>query len=74
MREKGDFTADPTLIEVSAMALLIGAVCAFVAVSLMWLIGIFTNLFFYHQLATTFRSPAEARTPELWELGTEVQA
>ncbi len=46
MREEGDFTADPRLIWISAIALLIGAICAFVAVALMWLIGFFTNLFF----------------------------
>ena len=55
---KGDFTADPRLIWISALALVVGAVCAFVAVALMWMIGLFTNLFFYHELAATFRSPA----------------
>ncbi len=59
MQETGDFTADPRLIFISAIALVIGAVCTLVAVALMWLIGFFTNLFFYHQLAVTFRSPAE---------------
>ena len=58
MREKGDFTADPRLLWISAIALVIGVVCAFVAVALMWLIRVFTNLFFYHQLAATFQSPA----------------
>jgi H+/Cl- antiporter ClcA len=59
MTEKGDFTASPRLIFISAIALGVGALCAFVAVVLMWLIGLFTNLFFYHQIATVFRSPAE---------------
>ena len=59
MTEKGDFTASPRLIFISAIALGVGALCAFVAVALMWLIGLFTNLFFYHQIATVFRSPAE---------------
>ncbi|HUI25504.1 MAG TPA: chloride channel protein [Candidatus Kryptonia bacterium] len=59
MTEKGDFTASPRLLFISAIALVIGALCAFVAVALMWLIGLFTNLFFYHQLAAVFRSPAE---------------
>ena len=59
MIEKGDFTASPRLIFISAIALFVGALCALVAVVLMWLIGFFTNVFFYHQLAVTFRSPAE---------------
>ncbi len=59
MTEKGDFTASPRLIFISAIALGVGALCAFVAVALMWLIGLFTNVFFYHQIATVFRSPAE---------------
>jgi chloride channel protein, CIC family len=59
MSVRGDFTAGPRLIWLSAIALLIGALCACVAVALLWLIGLFTNLFFYHQLSTTFRSPAE---------------
>ena len=59
MVEKGDFTANPRLPFISAIALAVGALCALVAVVLMWLIGFFTNVFFYHQLAVTFRSPAE---------------
>ena len=43
----------------SAIALPIGALCAFVAVALMWSIGFFTNLLFYHEFSATFRSPAE---------------
>src|SRR5262249_49460922 len=58
MKEKGDFTADPRLLWISAIALVVGALCAFVAVALMWLIGLFTNLFFYQEFSATFRSPA----------------
>jgi H+/Cl- antiporter ClcA len=58
MTQKGDFTASPRLLFISAIALVVGALCALVAVGLMWMIGLFTNLFFYHQLAATFRSPA----------------
>jgi CIC family chloride channel protein len=58
MTQKGDFTASPRLLFISAIALVVGALCALVAVGLMWMIGFFTNLFFYHQLAVTFRSPA----------------
>jgi chloride channel protein, CIC family len=57
--EKGDFTASPRLLWLSAIALLIGTVCAFVAVALLWAIALFTNLFFYHEVSLTFRSPAD---------------
>ena len=59
MREKGDFTADLRLIWISTIALFVGALCALVAVALMWSIGFFTNLLFYHELSATFRSPAD---------------
>ena len=64
MVEKGDFTAKPRLIFISTIALVVGALCALVAVVLMWLIGFFTNVFFYHQLAVTFRSPRVASLKE----------
>jgi chloride channel protein, CIC family len=46
------------LILLSAMALIIGAICAVVAVLLLRLIGLFTNLFFYGRLSVAFLSPA----------------
>jgi CIC family chloride channel protein len=58
MSAKGDFTADRRLILLSAMALIIGAICAVVAVILLRLIGLFTNLFFYGRLSVAFLSPA----------------
>ena len=59
VRQQGDFTTDRRLILLSAMALVIGALCAVVAVALMWLIGLFTNLFFFHRLSIAFVSPAD---------------
>lgn len=58
MSTKGDFTADQRLILLSAMALIIGAICTVVAVILLRLIGLFTNLFFYGRLSVAFLSPA----------------
>jgi len=58
MRVGADFTTDSRVIWIAVLAVVIGAICTVVAVALMWMIGLFTNLFFYHQLATTFRSPA----------------
>ena len=58
MNEKGDFTAGLRLLWISALAVGVGALCAFVAVALLWLIGLFTNLFYYHQLSAAARTPA----------------
>ncbi len=55
----GDFTVDRRLLFVSAFGILIGVVCALIAVALLSLIGFFTNLFFYGRFAFTFVSPAE---------------
>ena len=43
----GDFTSTPRMITISAMAVAIGLVSAFVALGLLRLIGLFTNLFFF---------------------------
>src|SRR5215468_6697280 len=58
MREGADFTTDRRMIWIATIAVGVGALCAGVAVVLMWAIGFFTNLFFYQQLSATFRSPA----------------
>ena len=51
MMHKGDFTANTRLIWITGLAIPVGALCAFVALILQRLIGFFTNLFYYHQLA-----------------------
>ncbi len=53
--DKGDFTAEVRLVWISALAIGIGASCAFVAKALLWLITVFTWLFF--QAATPAESP-----------------
>ncbi len=55
----GDFTADARLLWLSALALLVGLLCALIAIVLLGLIGFFTNLFFYQRLSFTFISPAD---------------
>jgi H+/Cl- antiporter ClcA/CBS domain-containing protein len=55
----GDFTATPRVVPISALAVGIGAVSAFVALVLLRLIGLFTNLFFYGRWDTAFVSPAD---------------
>jgi H+/Cl- antiporter ClcA len=54
MQEKGDFTAGIHLLWISALAVGIGVVCAFVAVLLLWLIGYFTNVFYYQNFWPSF--------------------
>ncbi len=54
----GDFTADKGIIPLIAMAALIGVISAFVALALIRLIGLFTNLAYFHRLSTTLVSPA----------------
>jgi H+/Cl- antiporter ClcA len=59
MHAKGDFTANLRLVWIAALAVGIGAVCAFVAKALLWLIALFTNLFYFQQLSVELRSPAD---------------
>jgi len=54
----GDFTMTPRSLFISALALLIGFVSAWVALVLLRLIGIFTNLFFFQRWGTALVSPA----------------
>jgi H+/Cl- antiporter ClcA len=55
--ELGDFTATPRLLTVSILALGIGALSAFVALGLLKLIALFTNIFFYQRFTTQAVSP-----------------
>src|SRR5437016_13624232 len=54
----GDYTADTRIIALSVIAALVGVISAFVALALVRLIGLFTNLAYFHRLSTTFASPA----------------
>jgi CIC family chloride channel protein len=60
MKQRGDFTAGVRLLWISLLAVVIGLLCAVVAFVLLWLIGLFTNLFYYQQLSR----PAEAAATE----------
>jgi H+/Cl- antiporter ClcA len=74
MNQKGDFTAEIRLLWISSLALVIGALCAFVAKLLLWLIAFFTNLFYYQQLSLAFHSPADAVTNHLGLLSILIPA
>lgn len=54
----GDFTTTWRVIPISALAIVIGVVSAYVALALLRLIGLFTNLFFYGRAQTNLVSPA----------------
>src|SRR6516164_5639172 len=62
----GDFTTTPRVIGLSLLAVGIGVVGAYVALALLRLIGLFTNLFFFGRLASALVSPAANRLG-LWE-------
>jgi CIC family chloride channel protein len=53
----GDFTTDFRVVTLTLMATIIGAVSAFVAFALVWLIGVITNLSFYFRFSSSFASP-----------------
>jgi CIC family chloride channel protein len=53
----GDFTTTTRLLPISALAICIGTVAAFVALALLRLIGLFTNLFYFGRWSTTMVSP-----------------
>jgi len=56
--ELGDFTTTLRVIPISCLAMLIGVLCAFVALVLLRLIGLFTNLFYFGRWSTAMISPA----------------
>jgi chloride channel protein, CIC family len=56
--ELGDFTATPRLLTISGLAVGIGIIGAYVALWLLRLIGLFTNLFFYQRFSAEMTSPA----------------
>jgi H+/Cl- antiporter ClcA len=56
--ELGDFTTTCGVLPISLLAVGIGALSAFVALALLRLIGLFTNLFFFGKWGTALVSPA----------------
>jgi CIC family chloride channel protein len=56
--ELGDFTTTWRVIPISLLVTVIGLVCAFVALALLRLIGLFTNLFYFGKWNTSMVSPA----------------
>lgn len=56
--ELGDFSTTLRVLPISVLAIVIGAMCAFVALALLRLIGLFTNLFYYGHWGSKLVSPA----------------
>ncbi len=56
----GDFITTPRLLPMCALAIGIGVVSAFVALALLRLIGLFTNLFFFQRWGTDLVSPVDS--------------
>ena len=54
----GDFTSTARIIPISLAAIGIGILSTFVAWPLLKLIGLFTNLFYFQRIDTSFVSPA----------------
>src|SRR5437879_2935663 len=55
--ELGDFSTTSRTISISALAMGIGALCAVVALALLRLIGLFTNLFYFGRWSSAMVSP-----------------
>jgi len=57
LEELGDFTTTLRVLPISGLAIVIGAVCAVLALLLLRLIGLFTNLFYFGRWNTAMVSP-----------------
>jgi len=67
-REKlGDFTTTTRVLWIASLAVAIGLVSAFIALALLRLIGLFTNLFFFGRWSSALVSPGANRLG-LWEV------
>jgi len=57
----GDFTTTPRLLRISALALGVGSISAFVALGLLKLIALFTNVFFFQRISAAAVQPGGHR-------------
>ncbi|HWF04869.1 MAG TPA: chloride channel protein [Candidatus Angelobacter sp.] len=67
----GDFTTTWRVLPITALAIVIGVISAYVAVALLKLINFFTNVFFFHTLSTASSHPADAHLG-LWIIAVPV--
>jgi hypothetical protein len=52
LKKLGDFTTTVRVLPIAGLAIAIGVVGAYVALALLRLIGLFTNLFYYQRLSS----------------------
>jgi H+/Cl- antiporter ClcA/CBS domain-containing protein len=57
-RKLGDFTTTMRVLPISGLAMVIGVIASYVALGLLRLIGLFTNLFYFHRVGSALVSPA----------------
>ena len=55
-----DFTTNSRLLVMAVMAVVVGVMSSFVAYALVWLIGVATNLIWYHRYSSALVSPASS--------------
>src|SRR5436189_5794386 len=65
---RGDFTANPRVLVLTLMAVVIGVASAFVALVLTRLIGFFTNLFYYQRIAIGDMTSPAAHHLGVWSV------
>jgi chloride channel protein, CIC family len=58
-KELGDFTTTSRVVPIAALAIVIGVCASFVALALLRMIGLFTNLFFFQRYSSALASPAD---------------
>jgi H+/Cl- antiporter ClcA len=58
LRKLGDFTTTMRVLPIAGLAMVIGLIGAYVALGLLRLIGLFTNLFYYQRFRSALVSPA----------------
>src|SRR5437762_13926823 len=66
-RDLRDFTTDARLLTLTGMSVVVGVMIALVAYALVWLIGLITNLAYYHRFSSSLVSPA-ANTLGWWSV------
>lgn len=58
-KDLGDFTTTRRVVPISILAIAIGVLASFVALALLRMIGLFTNLFFFQRWSLELSSPAD---------------
>ncbi|GMA58246.1 hypothetical protein GCM10025858_27490 [Alicyclobacillus sacchari] len=57
IKQSGDFTTNGQIVRLSGAAVLVGAVCAVIAIALLKAIYLVTNIAFFHRLSFQYATP-----------------